>query len=81
MYCAWGKCPTLVMACLQQWLRFRAAVPKFLSPDNCTIAEGLGGPFNDFSVCCLTVVMRRATYAKDANKEAGIAFNLSHEQG
>jgi hypothetical protein len=39
---------------------------------------GVGGQLNDFSVCCLTIVIRRGAYIEDENKEVGTAFKLSH---
>jgi hypothetical protein len=40
------------------------------------IAEGVGGPLNDCSSCCLAILMRCATDAKDENTEVGTVLTL-----
>jgi hypothetical protein len=52
---------------------------QLFSLDNFKIAEGLGGPLNNFTACFLTVAMHCAIHAKDANKEVGTILNLFHK--
>jgi hypothetical protein len=42
--------------------------------DNLNIAEGLGGTFNDFTVFCLTTVIRCAVDTRGENKEVVTEF-------
>jgi hypothetical protein len=51
-------------------------VSKLLPPDHLKLADDLGGSLNDFSACCLTIVMRCAIDAKDENKEVDTVLNL-----
>jgi hypothetical protein len=45
-------------------------IPKFLFPDHLKAAKSHGGPYYNFPGCCLKILMRCATDAKDHSKEA-----------
>jgi hypothetical protein len=46
-------------------------VPKLCFLDNLKNTGGLGGPLNDFSACCLKIIMHCAIVTKNENKEVG----------
>jgi hypothetical protein len=47
--------------------------------DTFKISAGLGGQFNYFSACCLTIAVQCAVTAKGENKDVGTALNSFHK--